>query len=137
MILDKLKRYLHAHRLVDRYILSSIQVEFSDYATQNNERKPRAFAFVVDREFTIFLARQFKALPARNQLGILIHEISHINLHTFKDSGVSEVETDLWIEEALPEADYGYETVKHPITGRRIKNIQTVSKDFVALITGE
>lgn len=101
-----------------------------------NAKDARRFAFVQEGSSCIFVTRNIEYLPVENRVAVLLHELSHLVNQTLKNED-QEVDTDLWIFETVPEAEYDYhDVVAYAVRGRKraARNLQAVSSRFVERI---
>lgn len=111
---------------------------FANRSLECNERNaadPRGFCFATAKSNVIAYADNIEYLPAENRIGILLHELGHIELQAFKGPA-SEVDVDVWCCD-IPGSGYRYANVEYwsPGHGPRTANsIQCVSSEFVRRI---
>lgn len=130
---EALKEYLECEKGWD---LTDLELFHDEELDEANELNPRQFAVVQEGLREVNVTSAMDELPPENRLGILLHEICHIQADEIKDDE-SEPETDAFLNENVPEAEYTY--VKEVIYGdnRIAVNIQSVSEKFVKLVMGE
>jgi hypothetical protein len=122
--------YLLGRNLVGSYS-AVLTVEHSERQDRYNEKSPRAFCHVMPGDKIVYCSRWIESLPGKNRVGLLLHEIGHMEIYGFKNLD-DEVDVDEWILKSVPEARYRYETVEYP-AGRVVRvaqNLQTVGEDF-------
>jgi hypothetical protein len=124
--------YLLGRNLVGQEC-ASLEAVHSLRQDKFNLKSPRAFCHVMPGDWAIYCSRRIEDLPGRNRVGLLLHEIGHLEIHGFKSLD-DEVDVDEWILKSVPEARYQYETVSYLVGDqadpRVAQNLQTVGEDF-------
>lgn len=110
-------------------------LEHSPEQDVRNAADPRAFCYVTPNEVgIIYCARALDNLPDRALVGILLHELGHIELGAF-NGDESEVDVDEWGTALGVGYEYGNATYDNPYAQTvTAKNIEVVSPEFAAMI---
>lgn len=91
--LEKLLNFLEANGLItDR---QGFAIEHNEEQDALNAADPRAFCYTQPGTGIISCTKQIEFLPDRALLGILLHEIGHIELGAF-NGDQSEIDVDEW-----------------------------------------
>ena len=105
---------------------------------KDNLQDPRAFCAVAPKDTIISCTQYIERLPQDARIGVLLHEIAHIQEQAFAGDEC-EVDADVWILENVPEANYHYGNVRFIRNSEAVtaENLQMVSAEFARKIRGQ
>lgn len=132
--LEALKEYLECEK---GWNLTDIQLFHDESWDEVNAEDPRAFAYVETGSMDINASQYLDEIPPENRIGVLLHEICHLQANEMKDDE-SEPETDAFLNEHVPEAEFTYsKEVVYGEDQRIALSVQCVSEKFVKTVMGE
>jgi len=114
--------------------MKTIRLKHSEDQDDRNAMDTRAFCHVIEGKREIHCTKYLDDLPLEARLGVLLHEIGHIEAEAFVGEEC-EVDADLWVKESVPECDLKYTDVRYKRGGRiaLAMNLQTVSRQFAEI----
>ena len=116
-------------------VVPGIKLRWDKDQDERNAEKPRSFCYVrPDDPLTIYCAKTLDNVSTNVRIGILLHEIGHIQLDAF-NGDECEVDVDDWVLREFPESGYTYKDHKYynELTGKYVigHSLQHVSRKFL------
>lgn len=111
----------------------SITLRHDPGLDRDNRKSRRSFCATQPRSKVILCSKELEMMPVAVIGGVLLHEIGHIVNRAFRGDEC-EVIVDDWCASAVPEAEYGYVSVRYVnTTGEEChaKNVQVISVTFL------